>query len=150
MARTAKHVSPNRKSRPNATAPSGRRSPSPSSSRHCRPALDHRNPRERYLDECAPSGVVGRLVKFSKDGKFTFADDGEAIAESDDFVVLADQTLVSWVKFNGEGEPPTRIGGLLYSKGFVLPPHESSATSILAIGRSACRASRKTRGSTNR
>ena len=43
--------------------------------------------------------------------------------EDEDFVVLADQTLVSWVKFNGEGEPPTRIGGLLY-QGFVLPPRE--------------------------
>ena len=73
----------------------------------------------------APSGIVGRLIKFSKEGKFIFADDGEAIAESEDFVVLADQTLVSWVKFNGEGEPPTRIGGLLY-QGFVLPPRDAA------------------------
>ena len=84
---------------------------------------DNRTPHERYLDDVAPSGVVGRLVKFSKEGKFIFNDDGEAIADSEDFVVLADQTLVSWVKFNGEGEPPTRVGGLLY-QGFALPPRE--------------------------
>ena len=84
---------------------------------------DHRTARERYLDDVAPSGVVGRLIKFSKEGKFAFHDDGEAIPESEDFVVLADQTLVSWVKFNGEGEPPTRRGGLLY-QGFVLPPRD--------------------------
>src|SRR5262245_13875889 len=88
------------------------------------PAVPHqRTARERYLDDVAPSGVVGRLIKFSKEGKFVFHDDGEAIDERDDFVVLADQTLVSWVKFNGEGEPPTRHGGLLY-QGFVLPSRD--------------------------
>ena len=137
------------------TGKAGRREPRKSSQSQIKPAAlpaipDHRTPRERYLDEVAPSGVVGRLIKFTKEGKFAFNDDGEAIAESEDFVVLADETLVSWVKFNGDGEPPTRIGGLLY-QGFVLPPREQTwATPIRATGRSACRASRKTLGSTSR
>lgn len=91
-----------------------------------KPALpatpDHRTPQQKYLDEISPSGVVGRLVKFNKEGKFVFADDDEAIAESEDFVVLADQTLISYVKFL-DGEAPLRVGGLLY-QGFLLPPRE--------------------------
>ena len=87
------------------------------------PAIpDNRSAREKYLDEVAPSGVVGRLIKFSKEGKFTFADTGETVSEGEDFVCMCDETLVSWVRFN-DGEPPTRIGGLLYQD-FVLPPRE--------------------------
>src|SRR5262245_10082185 len=74
---------------------------------------DNRTPQERYLDEIAPSGIVGRLIKFSKEGYFIFADTDERVADTEDFVCFADQTLVSWVKFN-DGEPPTRVGGLLY------------------------------------
>jgi len=81
---------------------------------------DTRSAREKYLDEVAPSGIVGRLIKFSKEGRFTFDDTGETVSEGEDFVCLCDQTLVSWVRFN-DGEAPTRIGGLLY-RGFVLPP----------------------------
>jgi hypothetical protein len=32
--------------------------------------------------------------------------------------------LIEWIKFNGEGVPPTQIAGLLYD-GFELPPRES-------------------------
>jgi hypothetical protein len=81
---------------------------------------DSRTPQEKYLDEIAPSGIVGRLIKFSKEGKFVFSDTDEQIDEKEDFVCLCDQTLVSWVRFN-DGEAPTRIGGLLY-QGFSLPP----------------------------
>jgi hypothetical protein len=83
---------------------------------------DNRTARQRYLDSVAPGGIVGRLVKFSKEGHFTFADTGETVREDEDFVALCDQTLVSWVKFN-DGEPPQRIGGLLYQN-FDLPPRE--------------------------
>jgi len=87
------------------------------------PAIpDNRSAREKYLDEVAPSGVVGRLIKFSKEGKFTFDDTGETVSEGEDFICLCDETLVSRVRFN-DGEPPTRIGGLLYG-GFILPPRE--------------------------
>jgi hypothetical protein len=41
-----------------------------------------------------------------------------------EFIVLADETLVGWIKFNGAGEAPDRVGGLLFD-GFVLPLRES-------------------------
>ena len=83
---------------------------------------DQRTAHQRYLDDIAPSGIAGRLIKFSKEGQFVFADTSEIVAESDDFVALVNETLVSYIKFN-DGAPPTRIGGLHY-QGFVLPPEE--------------------------
>jgi hypothetical protein len=83
---------------------------------------DRRSPRQVYLDEVAPSGIVGRLVKFDgKEGKFIFVDTEETISDAEDFVVLADQTLAAYVKFQSE-QAPTRIGGLLYAAAFALPP----------------------------
>src|SRR5262245_20920727 len=82
---------------------------------------DTRTDRERYLDEIAPSGVVGRLIKFTKDG-FIFLDTEETIGPDENFVALCDQTLISYVRFH-DGEPPTRIGGLLYA-GFRLPSRD--------------------------
>ena len=41
-----------------------------------------------------------------------------------EFAVLADQTMIGWVKFNGEGELPDREMGLLYDN-FVMPTRES-------------------------
>src|SRR5262245_8341003 len=67
---------------------------------------------DRYLDEISPSDLVGRLVKF-KDGAFITADDEQEIPETAAFTALCDQTLVGWVKFNGEG-PPDKVMGLLY------------------------------------
>lgn len=83
---------------------------------------DDRTAQQKYLDEIAPSGIVGRLIKFTKEGHFIFSDTDEEIDPQEDFVCLADETLVSWVKFN-DGEAPTKIGGLLYH-GFVLPPRD--------------------------
>jgi hypothetical protein len=87
-------------------------------------ANDQRDPVQQYLDEVAPASIVGRMIKFSKDGRFVTHDDGEPIAEDAEFVALCDQTLVGWIKFNGDGEPPDRIMGLLYD-GFQMPPRES-------------------------
>jgi hypothetical protein len=75
---------------------------------------DNRSPEERYVDDVAPASIVGRMIKFGKDGKFITSDDGEAIPDSADFVALCDQSLVGWLKFNGQGEPPDRRMGLLY------------------------------------
>jgi hypothetical protein len=86
-------------------------------------ATDTRSSRERYLDEIAPSGVVGRLIKFSKEGQFVFADDDSVVGADEDFVAVCDQTVVAYVKFH-EDAPPERIGGLLYN-GFNLPPRET-------------------------
>src|SRR6476620_10676007 len=35
----------------------------------------NRDYKKRYLDEVAPSGIAGRLVKFTKDGLYTTTDD---------------------------------------------------------------------------
>jgi hypothetical protein len=80
--------------------------------------------RQRYLDEVAPSGVVGRLIKFGKDGTFITPDDNQDVPMNTEFVALCDQTLVGWLKFNGPGEMPDRQMGLLYD-GFIMPTRES-------------------------
>jgi hypothetical protein len=77
-----------------------------------------------YLDATAPSAFSGRLVKFSKEGKFVIADSGDAVDDTIDFVALCDEVLVGWLKFNGENTPPDRVQGLLY-EGFALPPRET-------------------------
>jgi hypothetical protein len=84
---------------------------------------DTRTAHERYLDEIAPTSIVGRMIKFSREGQFVTADDGESISESTEFIALVDQLLTGWVKFNGSGEPPIKIMGLHYN-GFVMPPVE--------------------------
>ena len=81
---------------------------------------DNRTEHEKYLDEIAPGSIVGRLIKFGKEGTFITADDGEGIPEQADFFALCDETLVGYIKFNGEGTPPDRIMGLLYN-GFIPP-----------------------------
>jgi hypothetical protein len=87
-------------------------------------APDHRNARQRLLDDVAPSGIVGRLARFDgKGGRFLFVDTDETISADEDFVVLADQAVVAYVKFQEEG-PPLRVGGLLYAPDFTLPPRE--------------------------
>jgi hypothetical protein len=85
---------------------------------------DSRDYRSRYLDEIAPSSIAGRLIKFSKDGKFVTNDDGEPISEAAEFIALCDETLVGWIRFNGDDTPPDRHQGLLYD-GFVMPPRPS-------------------------
>jgi hypothetical protein len=86
-------------------------------------APDTRTSVQRYLDEVSPTTIVGRLLKFSKEGKFVVADTGEEIGRDEDFVALADQTLVGHIKFNPDGGPPERIMGLLY-EGFVVTATE--------------------------
>jgi hypothetical protein len=87
--------------------------------------IDTRSPQERYLDEVAPSFIVGRLIKFSKEGQFITADDGQAISEDVDFYALCGEVQIGWIKFSqDEGVPPTRHMGLLYD-GFVMPARES-------------------------
>jgi hypothetical protein len=85
---------------------------------------DTRTPVQAYLDEIAPSGIVGRMVKFSgKDSGYITPDDGEKIADETDFIALCDQVLVGWQKFNNDA-PPDRRMGLLY-EGFTPQPQAS-------------------------
>jgi hypothetical protein len=79
---------------------------------------------QQYLDEVAPASIVGRMIKFSKDGRFITQDDGEPIGDGVDFIALCDQTLIGRIRFNGEGEPPNYAMGLLYD-GYVMPPRET-------------------------
>jgi hypothetical protein len=85
---------------------------------------DSRTPMQAYLDEVAPASMVGRLIKFSKDGTFCTADDTEPVSDDADFIALCDETLVGWIKFGEDGTPPTKIMGLLYD-GFVMPSRGS-------------------------
>jgi hypothetical protein len=52
---------------------------------------DNRSTTSKYLDEIAPSSIVGRMIKFDKNGKFVTPDDDGEMKEDVDFVVLADQ-----------------------------------------------------------
>ena len=109
---------------------------------------DNRPYRARYLDEVAPSGIAGRLIKFDKSGKFVTSDDGSEIDEGAEFTALCDQTVVGWQRFNGPGEPPDKVMGLLYD-GFVMPPRESPRRHRPErSGRRVSPASHKTRGNT--
>jgi hypothetical protein len=81
---------------------------------------DNRNSVQRYLDETAPASIVGRMLKFSKEGKFVTADDEEEVSSDVDFIALCDQTLVGWMRFHEDGSPPDRAMGLLYD-GFQMP-----------------------------
>ena len=87
---------------------------------------DTRTPQQAYLDEIAPpSSLVGRPIKFDgKAGKWLFGDTDEEISPDTDFIPLCDEILIGWIKFNGKGEQPDRIQGLLYD-GFVMPPLSS-------------------------
>jgi hypothetical protein len=85
---------------------------------------DNRDPVQQYIDEIAPASIVGRMIKFSKEGKFVTHDDGEPINEDVDFTALCDQTLIGYMKFGAEGEPPDRVMGLLYD-GFIMPARET-------------------------
>jgi hypothetical protein len=85
---------------------------------------DNRTDVQKYIDEIAPASIVGRMVKFSKDGEFATTDDDAVIGDDVDFTALVDQTLIGWIKFNGEGAPPDRHMGLLY-EGFMMPARES-------------------------
>ena len=73
---------------------------------------DARTDVQKYLDDIAPAGIVGRLIKFSKDGKFVSADDDEPVDEAAEFIALCDQTLIGWIRFHNDGEtPPDRVMG---------------------------------------
>ena len=68
--------------------------------------------------------IAGKLIKFSKEGKFVISETGDEISAVDDFIALCDETLIGWIKFNDDGAPPDRAQGLLYD-GFVMPSRAS-------------------------
>jgi hypothetical protein len=89
---------------------------------------DNRTSVQQYVDEIAPSSIAGRLIKFSKNGEFVFADTDETVSTDADFIALCDEVLIGWIKFHREEEgdektPPDRVMGVLYD-GFIMPPRE--------------------------
>jgi hypothetical protein len=88
---------------------------------------DTRTPIQQYLDLVAPASIVGRMIRFDgKGGRFITPDNDEEVDGSIDFVALCDQTLIGWIKFNGEGNPPDKKMGLLYDHPpFIMPPRNS-------------------------
>jgi hypothetical protein len=85
---------------------------------------DTRTSVQSYLDEVAPSSIVGRMIRFDgKAGVFITPDDEGEIKDDIDFIALCDMTLIGWIKFN-EDAPPDRRLGMLYD-GFRLPPRDS-------------------------
>ena len=85
---------------------------------------DNRTPVERYVDDIAPSSIAGKLIKFSKEGKFVINETGDELSPDDDFIALCDETLIGWIKFGPDGDPPERHQGLLYG-GFIMPTRDS-------------------------
>jgi hypothetical protein len=89
------------------------------------PSVDTRSSREQFLDEVAPATTPGVRVSFDpKRSGFVRADNGELIDSDTDFILRAEETVISRLRFNGEGNPPTEHAGFLYD-GFVLPPRTS-------------------------
>jgi hypothetical protein len=88
-------------------------------------AVDTRTPHQRYLDEVAPTAIIGRLIKFSKDGIFVTSDDEQPVDGDTDFYALCDEVQIGWIKYGQEeGDETQRVAGLFYD-GFELPPRAS-------------------------
>ena len=81
---------------------------------------DNRTPAQKYLDEFVPVSLVGRAIRGTKEYVFATPDDGEPVPDNVDFVALCDQTMVGYIRFNGENNPPDYMMGPLYD-GFVMP-----------------------------
>ena len=110
-------------------------------------APDTRTGVQKYLDEIAPASIVGRPVKFSKEGKFITADDDAEIGDDVDHVALCDQTLVGFMRFHKDGSPPDRMMGLLY-EGFTMPPRANLGDLDPTNGKPGLTGNRPTPGST--
>jgi hypothetical protein len=86
---------------------------------------DSRTAAEVYADNVSPSFMPGPLVKFDgKEGHFVLASSDEKLDPMRRYIARLPDMWVGWIKFNGEGEPPSRVGGLLYD-GYVMPPREA-------------------------
>ena len=60
----------------------------------------------------------------TKDGDFATVDDNKTVPEDAEFVLLAEETQIGWLKFAGAGEAPERHMGLLFD-GFEMPSRKS-------------------------
>ena len=69
----------------------------------------------------AHGGPVGEFVRFTKEAKFARVSDGEEVPPGTKCICVYDQTQHGWIKFNGEGQPPSRHMGPMFG-GYVPPP----------------------------
>ena len=70
---------------------------------------DNRTTAEVYADNVSPSFMPGPLVKFDgKEGQFILASSGEPLDTMKRYIARLPDMWIGWVKFNCEGEPPSR------------------------------------------
>src|SRR5262249_41065553 len=69
----------------------------------------------------AHGGPVGEFVRFTKEAKLARVSDGEEIPAGTKCVCVFDQAQHGWIKFNGDGQPPTRHMGAMFG-GYVPSP----------------------------
>jgi len=78
-------------------------------------AIDTRTTHQRYLDSVSPTAIVGRLIRFSKDGVFVTSDDEQPVDGDTNFYGLCDEVQIGWIKYaQEEGGETQRVAGLLY------------------------------------
>jgi hypothetical protein len=75
-----------------------------------------------YFGSDFASPTRGTPIKFGKNGYET--PDGETIPEGSQFIAVFDQSYAGYIRFNGEGNPPDRVQGLIF-EGFI-PPERST------------------------
>jgi hypothetical protein len=85
---------------------------------------DGRSFHDAYLGAIAPASIAGKMLKFTKEGAYQVVEDESTIGEDVQFIALAPETLIGWIKFNGPGNPPSREMGLPYD-GYQMPSRES-------------------------
>jgi hypothetical protein len=77
-----------------------------------------------FIEDIAPAMTEGRTFKFDgKRGAYVTNDDETVIGDDIDFIAICDEVLAGRIRFNGEGQPPTKIMGLPYH-GFQMPKRE--------------------------
>jgi hypothetical protein len=67
------------------------------------------NPFEIYADAVAPRTIVGRLLKFTK-GDFVVGEAGEAIPQNTEFMMLMDEALCGWCKWEDSKPVEHKMG----------------------------------------
>jgi hypothetical protein len=71
----------------------------------------------------AYGGPAGEFIRFTKEAKFARVSDGEEIKPGTQCICVFDQTQHGWIRFNGDGQPPTRHMGAMFG-GYVPPPRK--------------------------
>ena len=86
---------------------------------------DTRTVPERLADELSSSFMPGPPIKFDgKIGQFVTPGNGELIDEKTRYAARVPEIWNGRLKFNGEGEQPTRVGGFPYD-GYEMPERET-------------------------